>query len=1134
MKASQLIELYRKSDAVATIVDICRSKEPFRLSLGGMTGSSPAVAAAAVFANSGPLHLFILPEKEEAAYFFNDLENLLGEQETPFHKKKVLFFPTTYRRPYEIEKTDNINVLSRTEVMKRIGTREGGSLVVTYPEALAEKVVSKAFLKKNTLKLGLGESLSIDFVIDLLAEYNFERVDFVVEPGQYSLRGGIIDVFSFTNDRPYRIEFFGDEVESIRTFDPGNQLSIDKLDHITITPNIQDRNLVEKRESFLSYIGKNAVIWVRDLAFAIDRIEKEFSKAEEAFAALSKDIKHIEPAELFTTASSFRSDVLDHALIEFGTHFLIKDAQIFDFRMLPQPSFNKNFDLLIKNLDENSQQGIANLILADNPKQIERIHTIFGDLKANRGLQNPELNYEMLELSLHEGFIDAGNRLACYTDHQIFERYHKYRIRDGFSGRQAITLKEIYDLQPGDFVTHIDHGIGRFDGLEKIENNGRQQEAIRLIYQNNDILYVSIHSLHRISKYVGKEGTAPSLNKLGSNAWNKLKSKTKQRVKDIARDLIKLYAERKASDGFTYSPDTYLQHELEASFIYEDTPDQIKSTADVKRDMEKSFPMDRLVCGDVGFGKTEIAIRAAFKAVNDSKQVAVLVPTTILALQHFRTFSDRLGEFPCRVDYINRFKSTKEQNKTLKELEEGKIDVLIGTHRLVSKDVKFKDLGLMIIDEEQKFGVATKEKLKKMKVNVDTLTLTATPIPRTLQFSLMGARDLSVINTPPPNRYPVQTELHAFNEEIIRDAIHFEISRSGQVFFVHNRVNNIMEVAGMIQRLVPDVKIAIGHGQMEGHKLEKVMLDFVEGYYDVLIATTIIESGLDIPNVNTIIINEAQNYGLSDLHQLRGRVGRTNKKAFCYLLAPPLSVLTDEARKRLKAIEEYSDLGSGFNIAMRDLDIRGAGNILGAEQSGFISEIGFEMYQRILDEAIMELRESDFKGLYDEKPEEAKEFVKECLIETDLEIMLPDGYVTNITERLSLYKELDGIEAEEDLLAFQEKLIDRFGPVPRQTQELINTIRLRRMARKLGFEKISLRNNLMTATFVTNRESPFYQSLIFSVVLQFIQMNYTTCRMKEMNDWLSLTFKGVDSVTKAILALEPLEEMVENSRSDAT
>lgn len=1124
IKNAIVTDYYRDNKLIADITHSIKSEKKVRLQLKGLAGSSLSIVTAASFLDTGKLYLVILPDKEEAAYFFNDLENLLEEQDAPFHKKRILFFPTSYRKPYEPEKTDNTNVLSRTEVMKRIGTRDSGSIVVTYPDALAEKVVSKAFLKKNTLRLGVKESLSIDFVIDLLMEYNFERVDFVIEPGQYSLRGGIIDVFSFTNDRPYRIEFFGDDVESIRTFDPSTQLSIDILNHVTITPNLLDRAIVEKRQSFLEYIGKESIIWIKDISFGIDRITKEFDKATKAFAELSGEIRHLEPNELFLDAEAFKNDLLNHGIIEVGNQSFLSESQLISFNTKPQPSFNKNFDLLLKNLNENSTEGIRNIILSDNPKQTERIQTIFNDLKATRGIEGNRLNYQIINLSLHEGFIDTESKVACYTDHQIFERFHKFRIRDGFAGKEAITLKEIYDLQPGDYVTHIDHGIGRFDGLEKIENNGKQQEAIRLIYQNNDILYISIHSLHRISKYVGKEGTVPSLNKLGSNAWNKLKTKTKQRVKDIAKDLIKLYAERKAADGHAFAPDSYLQHELEASFIYEDTPDQVKATADVKRDLEKSYPMDRLVCGDVGFGKTEIAIRAAFKAVTDSKQVAVLVPTTILALQHYHTFKDRLKDFPCKVDYINRFKSAKEQKDTLKLLEEGKIDILIGTHRLVSKDVQFKDLGLMIVDEEQKFGVATKEKLKQMKVNVDTLTLTATPIPRTLQFSLMGARDLSILNTPPANRYPVLTELHPFNEEIIRDAIHYELSRGGQVFVVHNKVKNILEVAGMIQRLVPDARIAVGHGQMDGHKLEKVMLDFVEGEFDVLVATTIIESGLDIPNVNTIIINEAQNYGLSDLHQLRGRVGRTNKKAFCYLLAPPASVLTDEARKRLKAIEEFSELGSGFNIAMRDLDIRGAGNILGAEQSGFISEIGFEMYQRILDEAVMELKETEFSGLYDEPVK--KDFVKECLIETDLEIMLPDRYVTNITERLSLYKELDSLEAEADLLKYQEKLIDRFGPVPPQTQELINTIRLRRMARKLGFEKITIKNNLLTATFVTNKESPFYQSSIFTTVLQFIQVYSDKVRMKEANDKLSLTFRNVDSVSKAITSILPLEEMV--------
>ncbi|MBE9481674.1 MAG: transcription-repair coupling factor, partial [Bacteroidetes bacterium] len=787
---------------------------------------------------------------------------------------------------------------------------------------------------------------------------------------------------------------------------------------------------------------------------------------------------------------------------------------ILNYDIIPQPSFNKNFELIIKNLTENSAKNISNIIFSDNPKQIERLYSIFEDIRNNNGLKL-KIDFTTINTSLHEGFIDRNLKIACYTDHQIFERHHRFFLKDGYKTKQAVTLKEIYDLKPGDFVTHIDHGIGKFDGLEKIENNGRQQEAIRLVYKNNDLLYVSIHSLHRIAKYVGKEGKAPLLNKLGSNVWNRLKNRTKQRVKDIAKDLIKLYAERKLTEGFQFSPDTYLQHELEASFIFEDTPDQLKATIDIKKDLEQNYPMDRLICGDVGFGKTEIAIRAAFKVVAESKQVALLVPTTILALQHYKTFTDRLNEFPCNINYINRFKSVKQQKQILRDIESGKTDVLIGTHRLVSKDIKFKDLGLLIIDEEQKFGVSVKEKLKQFKVNVDTLILTATPIPRTLQFSLMGARDLSIINTPPPNRYPVQTEITMFNEEVIRDGIMYEISRGGQVFFIHNRIQNILEVQGMLQRFCPDVKIAVAHGQLAGVKLEKTMLDFIEGKYDVLVATTIVESGLDIPNVNTIFINDAQNYGLSDLHQLRGRVGRTNKKAFCYLLSPPLSVLTTEARKRLKAIEEFAELGSGFSIAMRDLDIRGAGNILGGEQSGFISEIGFEMYHKILDEAIMELKENEFKDVF--KDEQHDEFVKDCLIETDLEILIPDHYITNITERLSLYKELDNIQMEEVLLQFRKRLIDRFGPVPKQTAELLNAIRLRWLAKKIGFEKIVLKNRKLTGYFISKQDSPYYQSEKFTQVLKFVQQNPSLCRMREAKDKLTLTFFNVETVEDALV-----------------
>ena len=885
-------------------------------------------------------------------------------------------------------------------------------------------------------------------------------------------------------------------------------------------PNVLDRTLEEVRELFLSFIPKNTIVWVKDVKFSSDIILKEFEKAERTFAELSGEVKHLKPEELFSSGEEFVETLGKFSLLEFGKQFYFEAVDTLYYDIKPQPSYNKNFDLLIKNLNENSKDKIKNIITADQPKQVERIYSIFEDIQKGSGTTK-EIDFSTINISLQEGFIDEQLKIACYTDHQIFDRYHRFFLRDRFKSKEAITIKEIYGLKPGDYVTHIDHGIGKFHGLEKIDVNGKEQEAIRLIYKDNDILYISIHSLHRISKYVGKEGSPPSLHRLGTNTWKKLKSKTKQKVKDIAKDLIKLYAERKTAKGFAFSQDSYLQHELEASFIFEDTPDQYKSTLDVKRDLEADYPMDRLVCGDVGFGKTEVAIRAAFKVVADSKQLALLVPTTILALQHYNTFSKRLKDFPCTVDYINRFKSTKQQTIIKRGIEQGTIDILIGTHRLVGKDIRFKDLGLLIIDEEQKFGVSVKEKLKKFKVNVDTLTLTATPIPRTLQFSLMGARDLSVINTAPPNRHPIQTEIHLFNEDVIRDALIYEISRGGQVFFVHNRVQNILEVAGMLQRIVPDIKIAIAHGQMEGQKLEKVMLDFIDGYYDVLVATTIIESGLDIPNVNTIIIDEAQNYGLSDLHQLRGRVGRANRKAFCYLLSPPLSVLTSEARKRLQAIEEFSDLGTGFNIAMRDLDLRGAGNILGAEQSGFIADIGFEMYHKILSEAIQELKENEFKDIYKENKQ--GQYVKDCQIETDLAILIPDDYISNITERFSLYKELDNIDNEDDLLEFEKRLIDRFGPVPQQTKELLSTIRFRWLAKQTGFEKVVLKNNRFIGYFISNQESSYYQSPQFSKVLNYIQANPTLCAMRESKNKLSIIFNNISSIYSAINVLLPME-----------
>lgn len=1080
--------------------------------LGG-SGASVSLLLAAWKQRVQQPVLAILPDREQAAYFLNDLEVLLPEEE-------ILFFPSASKRVYDPDAADPNQKLLRAEVLSRLHSTGKSLIVVTYPEALLEKVVTHGTLKRNTVKISRGERLSIDFVSDFLYEYDFERVDFVLEPGQFAIRGGILDVFSFSDEFPYRIEFFGDEVDSIRAFNPADQLSNRNLEFITLVPDVQGKILKESRECFLEFIAPDTTIWIRETELLIERIEKDFKKAQDVFEASEKSSVQLPPEELFCQAAEIVDRLSAARIIEIGSRAIFPNRTVIQIHTEPQPSFKKNFNLITQKFTELTSQKFTNLILSDNPRQIERIYTIFEDI-------GKEIRFTPINISISEGFIDHQLKLACFTDHQLFDRYHRFRLKDGHQQKEAITLKELKGLQPGDFVTHVDHGVGKYAGLEKIDVNGKQQEAIRLVYRDNDILYVSIHSLHRISKFTGKEGTEPKLNKLGSNAWSALKQKTKSRVKDIARDLIKLYAERKTKRGFAFNKDTYLQNELEASFIYEDTPDQLKATRDVKRDMEREIPMDRLVCGDVGFGKTEVAIRAAFKAVADSKQVAVLVPTTILALQHYRTFSERLSDLPCKVDYLNRFKSAKEQKETLAKLAKGEIDILIGTHRLLSKDVLFKDLGLMIIDEEQKFGVAAKEKLKQIKINVDTLTLTATPIPRTLHFSLMGARDLSVINTPPPNRYPVQTELHTFNEEIIREAISYEVDRGGQVFFVNNRVQNITEVADMIRRLVPGVRVLTGHGQMEAEQLEEVMLRFIEGDADVLVATTIIESGLDIPNANTIIINNAHLFGLSDLHQMRGRVGRSNKKAFCYLLTTPVSLLTADARKRLKAIEDFAELGSGFNIALRDLDIRGAGDLLGAEQSGFIAEIGFEMYHKILDEAIQELKESDFKELFTEELEEKKKvWVSDCQIDTDMELLIPDYYVTNITERLLLYKELDSIEQEEELQHFSVKLKDRFGEVPQPTIELINTIRLRWLAKELGFEKVVLKQKIWVGYFLNNQQSSFYQSPHFSRLMQYISKHPTRARMKEKNNKLTLVMDNIRTIDQAVAALNAMRTAV--------
>ena len=1099
----------------------------------GLTGSAKAFAVEEHFRQNGGQHLVICASKEDAAYFYNDLEALFGEREMDYSKKQILFYPTSYKRPYEPERPDNTYILSRTEVLQRLSTSERRTVIVSYPEALSEKVFTRKLLAKNTFKIKQGDKINLDFLTDLLYEYGFENVDFVVEPGQFAIRGGLIDVYSFANDNPYRIEFFGDEVESIRSFDIGSQLSIERLGNIVLLPNMQQQAFIEERESILEYLPKTTTIWIEEMGFFAAQIDKEYERAVEAWEKLGSQetedgSQNITPGKLFAKSEELMKALKAHPTIEFGRQksedrsqkeegyrgLLSSDFCLLtskEFHTTPQPIFNKNFNLLIENINDYKAKGYQIILYSESSKQLDRIQAILNDIQHHDELHS---DFERKLIAIHAGFIDHDNKVCRYTDHQIFERYHRYHLRDNFSTKQAITLKGLYDLKPGDYVTHIDHGIGRFEGLMTIELHGKEQEVLRITYNHGDTLYISVHSLHQIAKYSSKDGAEPSLSTLGSNTWNRLKTKTKSKVKDIARELIKLYAERKQSRGFQFAPDSYLQTELEASFLYEDTPDQLKATNDVKRDMESESPMDRLICGDVGFGKTEIAIRAAFKAATDSKQVAVLVPTTVLALQHYQTFKNRLDGFPVNIEYLNRFKSAKQQKEILKKLEEGHIDIIIGTHRLTGKDVKFKDLGLLIIDEEQKFGVAVKEKLKEMKANVDTLTLTATPIPRTLQFSMMGARDLSVINTPPPNRYPVQTELRTFDGELIREAILFEMSRNGQVFFIHNRVQNIMDVHDLIASYVPGCRIAVAHGQMEGSKLEEIMLDFIGGEYDVLLCTTIVESGLDIPNANTIIVNDAHRFGLSDLHQLRGRVGRSNKKAFCYLLTPPFNTLTEEAQKRLRALEEFSDLGNGINIAMRDLDIRGAGNLLGAEQSGFINDIGFETYHKILDEAIAELKENEFSDLFDKETELV--YVTDCAIETDMEVMLPSDYVSSTAERISLYTELDHIKTEERLMEFTAQLIDRLGPLPKPDNDLLNTVRLRWKAKDLGFEKIVLHDNLMIAHFVSNQESPYYETETYHQVMQYIISHPKRCSVKEAHAKLILTIKEVSTVTQAL------------------
>lgn len=1093
--------------------------------LKGLVGSSLSFVLTETFKQANKPFLLVFNDKEEAAFYLNDLEVLLND-------KDVLFYPGSYRRPYQIEETDNANVLLRAEVLNRINSRKKPAIIVTYPDALFEKVVTRKELERNTLKISVNDKLSIDFVNEVLFEYKFKRVDFVTEPGEFSVRGGIVDVFSFSHDEPYRIEFFGDDVDSIRTFDVETQLSTEQIKKINIIPNVANKLLEESRQGFLNYIASKTVIFTKNSDILFSRIDDFFEKAVEAFKNLSSELKHAEPDELFCNSTLLKKQLLDFTLVEFGSQAVFghsgpfdfaqdrphEESQTVQFNTSPQPSFNKQFNLLIENLNTNHLNGYTNYIACVSEQQAKRFHDIFEDLEE-------QVHYKTIVLSLYQGFIDKDYKIACYTDHQIFERYHKFHLKNGYAKKQAITLKELTNLEIGDYVTHIDHGIGRFGGLQKIDVEGKKQEAIKLVYGERDILYLSIHSLHKITKFNGKDGKPPKIYKLGSAAWKNLKQKTKSRVKEIAFNLIQVYAKRKLEKGYQYHPDSHMQLELESSFIYEDTPDQITATADIKADMESERPMDRLVCGDVGFGKTEVAIRAAFKAVDNGKQVAVLVPTTILAYQHSRTFKERLKDFPVTVDYLNRFRTAKEKRETLEQLENGQVDIIIGTHQLVNKNVKFKDLGLLIVDEEQKFGVAVKDKLKTLKEQVDVLTLTATPIPRTLQFSLMAARDLSVITTPPPNRYPIESHVIRFNEETIRDAITYEIQRGGQIFFIHNRIENIKEVAGMVQRLVPDAKIGIGHGQMEGKKLEQLMLAFINGEFDVLISTTIVESGLDVPNANTIFINNANNFGLSDLHQMRGRVGRSNKKAFCYFITPEYVAMTEDARKRMTALEQFSELGSGFNIAMKDLEIRGAGDLLGGEQSGFINDIGFDTYQKILNEAIEELKENEFKDLYKDDGKE-KEYVKDVTIDSDIEMLFPDDYVNNISERLNLYTQLNNLKTEEELQKFETEIIDRFGELPTQVVDLFNSVRVKWLATKMGLEKVVMKQGKLIGYFITDQKSGFYQSNGFTKILQYIQSHPGACKMKEKQTRnglrLLLTFENIKTVKQALAVLRPI------------
>lgn len=1116
MTISELQNVYAAHPNTKGMISVLKDSSIKTIYLGGVHASCVSLFFSSFIKENPSVYVFVLNDCEEAGYFYHDMVQANGDTD-------ILFFPSSYRRAIKYGQKDAANEILRTEVLSRLEKRDNVA-VVTYPEALAEKVVSKKLLTDKTISLKVGMNVETDAIAARLVALGFSHVDYVYEPGQFATRGSILDVFSFASEYPYRIDFFGDEIDSIRTFEVDSQLSKEKKTAVNIVPELT--GVMGDSVTFLDFLPSQALLCVKDLLWVRERIQSIHEEVLSSQAIAAAEEGNTELPDIQKTiieGTDFTDKALDFRRVDFGAKPVGTPQSKLMFETSVQPIFHKNFDMVSSSLNDFIQRGYKIYICSDSSKQTDRLKDIFKE-------RGDEIVFEPVDRTLHEGFVDHTMRLCIFTDHQIFDRFHKYNLRSdkARSGKVALSLKELNQFEPGDYVVHIDHGIGRFAGLVRIPNGNTTQEVIKLIYQNDDVVFVSIHSLHKISKYKGKEGEPPRISKLGTGAWEKIKERTKTKIKDIARDLIKLYSQRKQEKGFKYSPDSFLQHELEASFLYEDTPDQSKATQEVKADMESDRPMDRLVCGDVGFGKTEVAVRAAFKAVADNKQVAVLVPTTVLAYQHFQTFKKRLDGMPCKVEYLSRARTAKDTSRILKELADGQINILIGTHKIIGKSVKFKDLGLLIIDEEQKFGVSVKEKLRQIKVNVDTLTMTATPIPRTLQFSLMGARDLSVIQTPPPNRYPIQTEVHTFNEEIITEAINFEMSRNGQVFFVNNRIQNLAELKALIERNIPDCRVCIGHGQMQPEELEKIIFDFVNYDYDVLLATTIIESGIDIPNANTIIINQAQNFGLSDLHQMRGRVGRGNKKAFCYLLAPPLSSLTPEARRRLQAIENFSDLGSGIHIAMQDLDIRGAGNMLGAEQSGFIADLGYETYQKILAEAVTELKNDEFSELYADEVKAGDEvlsgegFVDECTVESDLELLFPNEYIPSSSERMLLYRELDKLELDKDVEDFKARLKDRFGTIPPEGEELIRIVPLRRIAKRLGIEKIFLKSGRMTLFFVSNPDSLYYQSEAFGKIIGYMSRYPRQCNLREQNGKRSMIIKDIKDVQSAVRELQEI------------